>query len=181
MPGWMKHKLVSRLIREMSANSDVQMTPLYGRMWRVTTELPDECERGEWKNWLKTQDLKHKDHGIWSHDFMLNRWGNNGNSDRIYFLGLQNHCRWSCSHEIKKCLLLWRKVMINLDSILKSRDITLLTTVHLVKAMVFPVMYECESWTTKKQSTEELMLLNCGVGEESCKSLELHWDQTSQS
>ena len=71
-----------------------------------------------------------------------------------------------CSHEIKRHLLLGRKVMTNLDNILKSRDITLLTKVHLVKAMVFPVvMYGCESWTTKKLSTEELMLLNCGVGE----------------
>ena len=64
-----------------------------------------------------------------------------------------------CSHEIKKCLLLGRKVMMNLDSILKSRDITFPTRVHLVKAMVFPiVMYECESWTIKNLSTKELML-----------------------
>ena len=73
-----------------------------------------------------------------------------------------------CSHEIKRCLLLERKVMSNLDSILKSRDITLLKKVHLVKAMVFPVvMYGCESWTVKKAEHEELMLLNCGVGEDS--------------
>jgi len=72
------------------------------------------------------------------------------------------------SHEIKRHLLLGRKVMTNLDSILKSRDITLPTKVHLVKAMVFPtVMYKCESWTIKKLSTKELMLLNCGVGEDS--------------
>ena len=71
-----------------------------------------------------------------------------------------------CSHEIKRCLLLGRKVMTKLDSILKNRDITLPTKVCLVKAMVFPiVMYGCESWTIKK--TEELMLLNCGVGEDS--------------
>ena len=73
-----------------------------------------------------------------------------------------------CSHEIKRCLLLGRKVMTNLDRILKSRDITLSTKVHLVKAMVFPVdMYGCESWTVKKAEPEELMLLNCGVGEDS--------------
>ena len=73
-----------------------------------------------------------------------------------------------CSHEITRHLLLGRKVMTNLDSILKSRDITLPTKVCLVKAMVFPVvMYECESWTIKKLSAEELMLLNCGVGEDS--------------
>ena len=73
-----------------------------------------------------------------------------------------------CCHEIKRRLLLGRKVMTNLDNILKSRDITLPTKVCLVKAMVFPVVtYECESWTMKKLSTEELMLLNCGVGEDS--------------
>ena len=73
-----------------------------------------------------------------------------------------------CSHEIKSCLLLGRKIMISLDSILKSSDITLSTEVRLVKAMVFPVvMYGCESWTIRKLSSEELMLLNCGVGEDS--------------
>ena len=73
-----------------------------------------------------------------------------------------------CSHEIKRCLLLGRKVMTNLDSLLKSRDITLPTKFSLVKAMVFPVvMYGYEIWTIKKASTEELMLLNCGVGEDS--------------
>ena len=73
-----------------------------------------------------------------------------------------------CSHEIKRCLLLGRKLMTKLDSIFKSRDITLPTKVHLVKAIVFPVvMYGCESWTIKKLSTEELMLLNYGVGEDS--------------
>ena len=73
-----------------------------------------------------------------------------------------------CSHEIKRRLLLGRKILINLDSILKSRDITLSTKVQLVKAMVFPVVrYGCESWTVKKAEREELMLLNCGVGEDS--------------
>ena len=73
-----------------------------------------------------------------------------------------------CSHEIKRHLLLGRKVMINLDSTLKSRNITLPTKVHLVKAIVFPVvMYACESWIIKKAEAEELMLLNCGVGEDS--------------
>ena len=70
----------------------------------------------------------------------------------------------NCSHEIKRRLLLGRKAVTNLDSILKSRDVTLPTKVHLIKAMVFPiVIYECESWTIKKLSTEELMLLNGGV------------------
>ena len=73
-----------------------------------------------------------------------------------------------CSHEIKRRLLFGRKLMTNLDSIFKSRDITLPTKVHLVETMVFPVvMYGCESWTGRKLSTEELMLLNFGVGEDS--------------
>ena len=73
-----------------------------------------------------------------------------------------------CSHEIKRCLLFGRKVMSNLDSIFKSRDITLPTKVHLVKAMIFPVvMYGCESWTIKKAESQRIDVLNCGVGEDS--------------
>ena len=81
-----------------------------------------------------------------AHHFMGNRWGNSGNSVRLYFLGSQITADGDCSHEIKRRLLLGRKVMTNLNSILKCRDITLLTKVCLVKAMVFPVvMYGCES------------------------------------
>jgi len=84
--------------------------------------------------------------------------------------------------EIKRHLLLRRKAMTNLDSILKIRDITLATKVRLVKALVFPVVvYGCESWTIRKLSTEELMLLNCGVGEDSWESLGQQGDPTSQS
>ena len=85
------------------------------------------------------------------------------------FLGSKITTDGDCSHEIKRCLLLGRKAMTNLDCILKSRDITLPTKVCLVKAMVFPeVMYGCESWTiTLQLSAEELMCLNCGVGEDS--------------
>ena len=73
----------------------------------------------------------------------------------------------NCSHEIKRHLLLGRKAMTNLDSILKSRDITLPRKVRLVKAMVYPVVtYGCESWTIKKAEHQRLMLLNCGVGED---------------
>ena len=86
----------------------------------------------------------------------------------------------NCSHEIKRHLLLGRKVMTNIDSIFKRRNITLPTKVHIVKAMVFPVvMYGCESWTVKRQSTKELILLNCGVGEDSRESLGLQGDPTS--
>ena len=84
------------------------------------------------------------------------------------FLGSKIIVDGNCRHEIKRCLLLGRIVMTNLHSILKSRDITLSTKVHLVKAVVFPVvMYGCVSWTIKKLSTKELMLLNCSVGEDS--------------
>ena len=73
-----------------------------------------------------------------------------------------------CSHDIKRCLLLGRKVMTDLDSTLKSRDITLPTKVHLVKAMVFPVVtYGCESWTVMKAECQRIDALNCGIGEDS--------------
>ena len=99
---------------------------------------------------------------------MLNRWGNNGNNDRLHFLGLQITTDGDCSHEIKRRLLLGRKAMTNLHSILKSRDTTLLTKAHLVKAMVFPVvMYGCESWTVKKAEHQRTDALNCSVGEKS--------------
>ena len=98
---------------------------------------------------------------------MANRWGNSGNSERFYFGGSKITADGDCSHEIKRHLLLGRKVMINLFSLLKSRDITLSTKVHLVKAMVFPVIvYGCESWTIKKAECQRTDALNCGVGED---------------
>ena len=97
------------------------------------------------------QHSGNKDHGIWSHDFIANRWRNSGNSGRLYFGGSKITADGDCSHEIKRHLLLRRKVMTNLDSLLKSRDVTLPTKFHLVKAMVFPVvMYGCESGTMKE-------------------------------
>ena len=89
--------------------------------------------------------------GIWFHHFMANRWGNSGTVSDFIFWGSKITADGDCSHETKRRLLLGRKVMTNLDSIFKSRDITLPTKVHLVKVMVFPVvMYGCESWTVKK-------------------------------
>ena len=87
---------------------------------------------------------------------MANRWGNNGNSDRLYILDFKITPDGDCSHEIKRHLLLGRKAMANLDSMLKSRD-TLPTKVRLVKAMAFPVvMYGCESWTVKKAERQRI-------------------------
>ena len=86
----------------------------------------------------------------------------------VYFLGSKITADGDCSHEIKRHLLLGRKVMTNLDSIFKSRDITLPTKVRLVKTLVFPVvMYGCESWTVKKAEHRRIDVLNCGVGEDS--------------
>ena len=100
---------------------------------------------------LKLSIKKNQDHSMWSHQFMTNRRAKSGGSEDFIFLGSKVTVDHDCSHEIKRYLLLGRKNMTNLESIIKSRDITLLTNVHLVKAMVFPVvMYGCESWTTKK-------------------------------
>ena len=105
---------------------------------------------------VKAQDSENEDHGIWSHHFMGNRWGNSGNCVTL-FGGLQITADGDCSHEFKRCLLLGRKVMTTLDSIFKSRDITLPTKVHLVKDMVFPVvMYGRESWTVKKAECQRI-------------------------
>ena len=112
---------------------------------------------------------------------MTNRWRN---SVRLHFGGGGSKITvdGDCSHEIKRLLLLRRKVMTNTDSILTNRDITLPTKVRLVKAVVFPVvMNGCQSWTVKKAEHKELMLLNCGVGEDSCGSLGLQGDPTSPS
>ena len=88
---------------------------------------------------------------------MANRWGNNGNSERFYFLGPKVTADGDCSHEIKRCLLFGRKAMTNPDSILKSRDITFPTKVCIVKGVVFPVvMYGCESWTIKKAECQRI-------------------------
>ena len=125
MPGWMNHKLESRLWGEISISSHMH----------VTSHLWQKVKRGEWKSWLKTQHSKNVDDDIQSHHSMANRWGNNGNSDRLYFGGSKITVDSDCRHEIKRHLLLGRKAMTNLDSILKSRDTTLPTKVCIVKTM----------------------------------------------
>ena len=119
--------------------------------WRGTKESLIEGERGEWKSWLKTQHSKNE--RLWHpvpslHDKQMEKQWKQGD---FIFLSSKITVNGDCSHEIKRRLLLGRKAMTNLDTVLKSRDITLLTKVHIVKAMVFPVvMYGYESWTIKK-------------------------------
>ena len=98
---------------------------------------------------------------------MANRWGKMETVTEYIFLGSKITADGDCSHEIQRRLLLGRKAITNLDTVLKA-DVPLPTKVCIVKATVFPVvMYECESWTIKRLSTEELMLSNCGAGEDS--------------
>ena len=154
MPGWMKHKLESRLPGEISITSDMQMT---GTLMAESEEelkslLVKESESKESeKVGLKLKIQKTK--------IMASGPITSGQIDGetmetvtdFLFLGSKITADGDCSHEIKRCLLLGRKTMTNLDSTLKSRDITLLTKVCLVKAMVFPVVvHGCESWTIKK-------------------------------
>ena len=164
--------------------------------------------RGEWKSWLKTQHLKTKimasspissvqfslsvmSDCLWPHELQHTRplspitsWQIDGETMETVtdftLRGSKITVDGDCSHEIKRCLLLGREAMTNLDSILKSRDVTLPTKVHLVKATVFPVvMYGFESWTIKKVECWRIDLLNCGIGEDSWESLELQRDPIS--
>ena len=115
-----------------------------------------------------TSTFKNEDNGTRSHHFMANRWETMETVAEFIFLGFKITADGDCSHEIKRHLLLERTFMIKVDSILKSRDITLPTKVCLTKAMVFPVvMYGCESWTIKKPECERINVLNYDVGEDS--------------
>ena len=96
-----------------------------GRKWRGTKESLDEGERGEWKSWFKIQHSKNEDDGIQSHHLMANRRGKSRSSNRFFFFPLDSTADGDYSHEIKRCLLLGRKAMTNLGSILKSKDTTL--------------------------------------------------------
>ena len=132
-------------------NLNMQMTPPLSRKQRGTKEPFDENERGRWKAGLKLIIQKMK---IMTSSSIIS-WQIDGETMEtvtgFIFLSSKITADGDCSHEIKRHFLLGRKAMTNLDGILKSRDITLLTKVHIVKALVFPVvMYGCESWTTKK-------------------------------
>ena len=150
MLGWMNHKLKSALPGEISITSDMQMTP---HLWykeelkSLLMKVKEQSEKAGLK--LNIQKVKIMASGP------ITSWEINGETvetvSDFNLGGSKITADGDCSHEIKRRLLLGRKVMTNLDSILKSRDITLPPKVHLVKAMVFPVvMYGCESWTVKK-------------------------------
>ena len=113
---------------------------LNGRKEGLTKEPLMRMKEETEKSWFKTQHSKNEDLGIRSHHFMADRWEKSGNSGRFYFLGLQNHWGWWLQPWNKRHLLLGTKAMTNLDSVLKSRDISLLTKVYMIKAIVFPVV-----------------------------------------
>ena len=170
MPDWMKHKLKSRLLGEISTTS-----VRYADDTTLRAESEEELKRLLFKAKQESEKVGLK-LNIQKTKIMasgpITLWQINGEIMEtvrdFILLGSKITADGDCSHEIKRCLLLGGKVMTNLDSMLKSRDITLPTKVHLVKVMVFSVvMYGCESWTIKKTELQELMLLNCGVGEES--------------
>ena len=127
-------EVVNKIAGRKSITSDKQMTPPLWQKTRRTKEPLDEGERREWKSCLKTQHLKTEDHGNRSHHFMANRWANNRNSDRLYFLGLQNHCISAHSHGIKIHLLLGRKALTNLDWWFISHMILYMLQCHCPKS-----------------------------------------------
>ena len=161
----MKHKLESRLLGEISIISDTTlMAESEEELKSLLMEVKEESEKAGLKfNIQKTNITVSGPITLWQID-------EETMETVIDFISLGSEITadgdWS--HEIKRHLFLGRKAMTNLDSILKSRDITLLTKIHLVKATVFPVvMCGCESWTIKKAEHQRIDALNCGVGEDS--------------
>ena len=124
----------------------MQVTP---SLWQKEPLV--EGDRGEWKSWLKTQHSKNEDHGVWSLHFMANRWGRNGNSGRLYFLGHQNHCRWWLQLWHYKMLAPWKNVYDKCRQCIKKQRHHFADKSPYSQSYGFPVvMYGCESWTIKK-------------------------------
>ena len=156
-------KIVGRNINNLGyADDTTLMAESKEKLKSLLMEMKGESEKVGLK--LNIQKTKIMASGL----FMANRWENNGNSERLYFGDSKITADGDCSHEIKRLLLLGRKAMTNLDSILKSRDITLPAKVHLVKAMVFPaVMYGCKSWTIGKAEHQIIDVFELRFGEDS--------------
>ena len=165
----MKHKLESRLPGEIPnnlryADDTTLMAENEEELKSLLVKVKEESEKVGLKlNIQKTNIMASSPITSWQID------GETMETVKDFiFLGSKITANGDYSHEIKRRLFLGRKAITNLDSIIKSRDVTLPTKVHLVKAKVFPVaLYRCESWTIRRLSVEELMLLNCGVGEDS--------------
>ena len=175
MPGWMKHKLESRLPGEISITSDMQMTP---PLWQRVKRNLGASERGKQKLGLKLSIQKMKI----TASGPITSWQIDVETVADFILGgFKITANGDCSHKIKRCLLPGRKSMTNLDSILKSRDFTSTTKVHLLRAMDFPVvMYGCESWDHKENWAQKNWCFWTGVGEDSWESPGLQGHQTSQ-
>ena len=175
---WAGIKISGRNINHLSY-LDVTTLMEKKKKWRGTKEPLNEGERGEWKSWLKAQHSKNEDCGILFHHFIENRWGKVETMTDFLFLGSKITADSDYSYKIERCLLLWRKPMTNLDSILKSRDITLSTKICIVKAMVFPVaMYRYECWTMKRTEHGRTDAFEDGAGEDSWEARGLQGDQT---
>ena len=176
----MKHKLESRLLGKISITSDSLMTALLSRMQR-------QCRACWWKRKMKKENVGLK--LIQKTKIMVSgpitSWQIDGETMETvtdFFLGFKITADGVCSHEIKRCLLLGRKAMTNLDSILKSRDIASPPNPHLVKAMVFPVvMYGCESWTIKKAECSKIDAFELWCWRRFWESLGLQGNPTNPS
>ena len=182
MLDWMKHKLDSRLpgenINNLRYADDTIHMAESKELKSLLMKVKEESEKVGLKlNIHKTDIMASSPITSWQID------GETRETVRDFiFLSSKITADGNCSHKIKRCLLLGGKVMTKLDSILKSRDITLQTKVCPVKALVFPVvMYKCESWTIDKAEHRTTDALNCGVGEDSWESLGLQGDQTNPS
>ena len=141
--GWRKHKLESRLQGEIYANDTALMAESEEELKSLLMKVKEESEKACLKRNIQKPKIMASG--------PITSWQTDGQTMETVFLGSKITGDGNCSHEIKRCLLLGRKAMTNAESILKNRDITLLTKVHLVKAMVFAVVrYGCASWTTKK-------------------------------
>ena len=169
MPGWMKHKAAIKIARRYInnlryADDTTLMSENKEELKSFLMKVKEESEKVGLK--LNIQKTKIMASGP------ITSCQTDGDpmepATTFIFLGSKITVDGDCSHEIKRYLLLGRKAMINLDNVLETRDITLLTKIHIVKAMVLLVVtYGCQSWTIKKVESQKLMLLNCGVGEDS--------------
>ena len=160
----MKHKMARRNINNLRYADDTTLMAESEELKSLLIKVKEESEKVGLKlNIQKAKIMASSPITSWQID------GETRETVRDFIFGDSKiTADGDCSHEVKRCLLLGRKAMTNLDSIFKSRDITLPTKVRLIKATVFPVvMYGCESWTVKKAEHQRLMLLNCGVGEDS--------------